>query len=210
MYSDGIQKKKATDLFETPLKTALTVAEIFDRCGVDYFIGGSVASSLLGESRTTRDIDFVANIRQEHISLLIKIWGKDFYVPEQTFREAVKQHSSFNLIPLNGSYKVDIFILKNTPFHQEEMRRRKSFTVSKDPEETLQLSTPEDIILQKLLWYESGKRASSTQWRDVLGVLKYQKVLDFSYLQSTAKTLGISSLLEQALQESGNKTGNTR
>ena len=42
------------------------VAAAFDAAGIRYFLGGSVASALYGEARSTRDVDFVAAILPHH------------------------------------------------------------------------------------------------------------------------------------------------
>jgi hypothetical protein len=46
-------------MVEDALDVALLVAAAIDRVGGEYFVGGSVASSLQGEPRATNDIDFV-------------------------------------------------------------------------------------------------------------------------------------------------------
>lgn len=70
----------------------------------------------------------------------------------------------------------------------------------------LYLAMPEDIILQKLIWYQSGNDISDRQWRDVLGVLKTQSnQLDFDYLHHWAEIENISNLFNKALIESGLK-----
>jgi hypothetical protein len=40
---------------------AWRVARALEECGVPYFIGGSVASSLQSTARSTNDIDFVSS-----------------------------------------------------------------------------------------------------------------------------------------------------
>jgi len=58
------------------------------------------------------------------------------------------------------------------------------------------MATAEDIILQKLHWYQIGNGISDRQWRDILGVLKVQgKRLDFGYLKVWAPHLGVEDLL---------------
>jgi len=65
-------------------------------------------------------------------------------------------------------------------------------------------SSPEDIILRKLVWYDSGGRISERQWSDVLGVFKVQSEnLDHAYLELWATKLGVSDLLEKAFKDSG-------
>ncbi|WP_330202763.1 hypothetical protein [Cyanobacterium sp. Dongsha4] len=69
--------------------------------------------------------------------------------------------------------------------------------------ETLNFSTPEDTILQKLIWYRKTKKQSSQQWRDILGIFKLQQSdLDLGYLKQWAEILKLSTELDQALLES--------
>jgi hypothetical protein len=42
-----------------PILVALRVAEALEACGVRYTVGGSVASSVSGEPRSTLDVDIV-------------------------------------------------------------------------------------------------------------------------------------------------------
>ena len=42
-----------------PVAVALSVAQILDACGLRYLVGGSLASSLSGEPRSTLDVDIV-------------------------------------------------------------------------------------------------------------------------------------------------------
>lgn len=76
------------------------VVEVLDRLGIVYFVGGSVASSVHGVARFTRDVDFVADVRQEHAPALAAAWQDEFYVDEDMIREAVHQQGSFNIIYL--------------------------------------------------------------------------------------------------------------
>lgn len=65
-------------------------------------------------------------------------------------------------------------------------------------------TSPEDIILHKLIWYEMGGRVSERQWLDVLGVLKVQSTdLDAAYLRKWAAKLRVAALLAQAWDEAG-------
>lgn len=62
--------------------------------------------------------------------------------------------------------------------------------------------SPEDLVLQKLLWGSSSK--SEKQWRDVLGILKLQaESLNYGYLAQWAEYLGLVDALIQALTEAG-------
>ena len=55
-----------------PLVLALRLARTFDALGIPYLIGGSVATSIHGELRTTQDIDFVAQFRESHVQPFVE------------------------------------------------------------------------------------------------------------------------------------------
>jgi hypothetical protein len=61
-----------------PVALALILARIFDRLGVRYCIGGSVASSVYGEVRTTLDVDIVADLEPRHVDALVAAVEPDF------------------------------------------------------------------------------------------------------------------------------------
>ncbi|MGK3967780.1 hypothetical protein WMF38_26855 [Sorangium sp. So ce118] len=49
------------------LDVALRVAAALESLGCEYFIGGSLASSLQGEPRATNDIDLVVAMMPRHV-----------------------------------------------------------------------------------------------------------------------------------------------
>ena len=50
---------------------------VFERLGINYFIGGSVASSARGLPRTTLDVDLVANLSPDHAEFRASIKIRD-------------------------------------------------------------------------------------------------------------------------------------
>lgn len=54
-----------------PITLAIQVAEIFDRLEIPYLVGGSVASSLLGEPTATLDVDMVADLTREKVPAFV-------------------------------------------------------------------------------------------------------------------------------------------
>lgn len=185
------------------IRLALRMAEILDALAVSYLIGGSVASSILGEPRATLDVNIVADL-QSHVQPLVEVMTGEFFIDEIMVTEAIERKSSFNVIHLDTMQKVDIFVFPNQPLAQSEMQRRQQLVITQNPERLAWLPSAEDIILQKLLWYRMGDRISDRQWRDVLGVLKVQADrLDFNYLVLWAETLKLIDLMAQALREAG-------
>lgn len=202
-FSIGTLKWRDTDiLLSEPIDIALRFVSILDSLKIKYFVGGSLASSLYGIPRSTNDVDLIADISLNHIPALINALRDKFYFDEETIRDAVKRRDSFSVIHLETILKIDVFIPEYTDTAKSEMSRRKLYTLSDAPAQTLFLSSAEDIIVQKLSWYNAGNRVSDRQWQDVIGVLKVQKgKLDETYLRETAQKMSISSLLEKAQKE---------
>ncbi len=183
------------------LRTTLRVVRILDSFGVDYLVGGSLASSLHGIPRATQDVDLVAAITQDEVSDFVEALGSDFYVDEEMIREAIRRGTSFNIIELETMFKVDVFIAGSDDVSKTAMIRRQAIQLGEGPGQALMVATPEDIILQKLAWYQQGDEISERQWLDVLGVLKVQgSRLDKPYMQKTAALMGVAGLLQRALR----------
>jgi hypothetical protein len=187
-----------------PIAVTLLVIEVLEQLDVAYLVGGSLASTVHGELRTTLDSDLVAELHPEHIAPFVKALESAFYVDEGMIREAFDRRGSFNLIHLETMFKVDVFIPKPRAFDQEQIRRRVRQVVVAEPEIAIYVATAEDTIVAKLEWYRAGGYGSERQWRDVIGVIKVQaERLDTTYLRRWAVTLGVTELLERALAEAG-------
>jgi hypothetical protein len=182
----------------------LLVTQTLERLGIRYAVGGSLASSLHGILRSTLDVDILADMKIEHIQPLVAALSKEFYADDEMMRQAIEHHSSFNLIHYETAFKVDIFILRLRSFDQMQLERRRAATIISEPEESIFVTSPEDVILSKLEWYRLGGELSERQWRDILGVLKTRAgELDLDYLRKWGAELKVSDLLERALQEAG-------
>lgn len=178
----------------------------FEDLQITYYIGGSVVSSVYGELRSTFDVDLVADIQIKHVISLVKRLESEYYIDADMIREAIHHRSSFNLIYLASMFKVDIFLPKPRPFtEQERLRARKE--VIEEGGRPFYLSSPEDIILNKLEWYKMGNEISTRQWHDIIGVINRQaKTLDLAYLHHWAVELNVLELLERAFAETNLNT----
>ncbi|HUW18445.1 MAG TPA: hypothetical protein VMW16_04010 [Sedimentisphaerales bacterium] len=180
------------------------VIECFEKVGIAYYIGGSVASSAYGIGRATMDVDLVANVELKQAKDLVTALEKDYYIDADTVRDAIRRRTSFNLIHLDTMLKIDVFIVKDEPYDSQAFARRQPDTLDEESSRKLYLSSPEDIILNKLRWYHSGGRVSEQQLKDVLGVLKVQgDKLDLEYLKYWASRLSLSDLLNRSLDDAG-------
>jgi len=176
----------------------------FEKLGIAYYIGGSVASSAYGIARATMDVDLVANIEINQVNRLVKALETDYYIDAEMIRDAIHRRSSFNLIHLDTMIKIDVFIVKDQPYDSEAFTRRQPDTLDEESSRKFYLSSPEDIILNKLQWYQSGGGVSEQQWKDVLGILKVQgNKLDLEYLKYWASRLNLSDLLSRSFDDAG-------
>ncbi len=192
-------------MISEPLCVALQMAEIFENLDIPYLVGGSIASSIYGEPRATQDIDMVAELKNHHIQALISNTKNAFYIEKEDVIRAISRHSSFNVIHLETMIKVDIFVPGSEAIDREEMRRRRPQTIA---DTQLVVATPEDIVLQKLIWYRKGGEVSDRQWRDVSGILKVQgDRLDWDYLNHWAESLNLSELLQRTKEASEEHNG---
>jgi len=186
-----------------PLAVTLRVANAFDRLGLKYLVGGSLASSLHGIPRSTNDADVLAELPGHRVDELVKDLSSDFYVDADMIRDAVRRGASFNVIHLPTMFKVDVFVLTRDPLLTEEMSRRQSHALDEQGRVQMQFASAEDTVLQKLDWFKKGAGVSDRQWADIRGILEVQgDRLDLAYMRRWAPHLSVSDLLERALTES--------
>jgi len=185
------------------VQTLTPVVEVLERLNIPYHIGGSVASSLYGAFRPTQDVGLVADLHLTQVRPFVKSLENDYYVVEDSVRDAIRHRSSFNLISNVTFMKVDIFIPKLRAFDQDALQRVQTLPLQGGGREFV-VAAPEATIVHKLEWYEMGGRVSGRQWSDIVGVLKQQVgLLDLAYLDRWTALLGVHDLLEQALKEAG-------
>jgi len=178
------------------------VARAIESVGGQYFVGGSLASSLQGEPRATNDIDVVVRLPLAKLRAFADALGQDFEVDLDMVRDAVLRGGSCNMFYLPLLTKVDLFAMGGEPFDESEFSRRRAVVV-RSSGEMLVLKSPEDSVLRKLLWYQAGGGVSDRQWRDVVQVLRVTgSALDVAYVEGWAARLGISELLVGARAES--------
>lgn len=186
------------------IAVTLTVADALEHLGVDYAIGGSLASAVHGVLRATLDADIVADLRDEQAEPLARALGDAFYADIGMIGDAVQQRSSFNVIHKGTMFKVDVFVARPRAFDRAQLARRQLQLLSEQPERHAYVTSAEDIVLAKLERYRMGDEVSDRQWQDVLGVLKVQgERIDRAYLQQMADELGVGDLLQRAIEDAG-------
>lgn len=191
-----------------PVAIALQVASVFERLGVRYVLGGSLASTTFGEPRATLDVDFAADLEPRHVVDLVTALGSDFFTDGQWIAAEVQRRGSFQLVHRATMTRVDVFVPAWTDVHLWKWEQRRRVSLSTAAGGSIDVTAPEGIVVQKLRWFRDGGEVSDRQWRDVVGVLKLQGAsLQLVELRNWAQRTRVADLLERALQQAGLTTG---
>jgi len=182
----------------------LRLASVCEQLGIRYLVGGSLASSLHGIPRATLDVDLVLEIGQDDVAAFVKSLRDDFYLDEEAIRDAIDRKASFNLIDLQSYFKADVFVARDDEPARLQMARSQRYALGDEPGHELVVASPEDVIAQKLYWFQLGDRVSERQWLDALGVLKVAGTrLDLDYLRQVSAMRGVAELLVVAARDAG-------
>ncbi len=182
-----------------PIKALQIVADSLESLGVEFYIGGSIASAFYGEPRATIDVDIIADLGSHQAKRLEQMLGEDFYADSPMMLDAIARRSSFNLIHLSTSYKIDVFIPKNRHFDINILSRTIKEAAFENDDREYNFASPEDTILSKLERFREGGETSERQLRDVIGVMQVQfQQLNLKCMRKWAGELKIDDLLEKA------------
>lgn len=186
-----------------PIEIAIRVAQAFDDLGIRYVLGGSLASTTFGEPRTTLDVDLAADINIEQADELLDLLRTDFIVDPEWAKDEIRRRGSFQALHKESMVRIDVFVPEWKGFDLWKWEQRRKIAVDPSATASIDVTSPEAIVLQKLLWYRKSGEVSERQWRDVVGVLKAQsKTLDVRAMKTWGQRLGVDDLLQKAQAES--------
>ena len=174
-----------------PYQLMQIVAEFLETHGVNYRVVGSLASMSYGEPRFTNDVDIMADLTVSVVGAVCRAFpAPDYYVSEQAVREAVRKRSQFHIIHPASGLKVDIFVAPDTEFARSSLTR--GMRLTSDGEFSAWFGSPEDVLLNKLLYFQKG--GSEKHLRDIAGMMKLLgDKLERSYVERWAEKLGVIS-----------------
>lgn len=179
-------------------ETLAALHRAFDALGIEWAVGGSLASAAYGEPRATNDVDVIATLSEDAARRLATILGPDFYCSAEAAVEAAQRRDSFNIIDQRSFLKVDVFVPPAGPLGVGQLARRRRLVLVGAVE--VPVLGPEDVVLQKLRWYRMGGGVSERQWRDLVQVMRASE-LDDAYLDEVAASTGLAALLARARED---------
>ena len=179
------------------------VSRCFNRLNIPYFVTGSVASIAYGESRFTNDIDIVADIKRGHVADILKCFPEEeYYISEESIKNAIYHRFQFNIIHPGSGLKVDVIIKEKSDFDDTRFARVKNFKMD---DVGVNFSSPEDVILKKMEFYKKG--GSEKHLRDIAGVIKIsEELINFDYIETWVSKLYLEEIwaeIKNRLKEKG-------
>jgi hypothetical protein len=71
------------------LTVTLRVIETLEDLGISYHLGGSIASSIHGNPRQTRDIDIAVDLSASAVAAFVAGLQREFYLDEERIRASI-------------------------------------------------------------------------------------------------------------------------
>lgn len=161
-----------------------------DELGFEYMLVGSFSSMYYSFPRSTTDADFVIGTPGWNARALVDRLGKEFKFEPQLSFEMVGG-SIKNEIEIEGTpFRIELFGLTDQAFDQSRFARRRKISLGGMK---AWIPTPEDVIIQKLIWHRPKDR------EDVLGVIAVNHdQLDQDYLRRWTNQLGLTEVFNNA------------
>ena len=148
------------------------VVQKLEQLSIPYMVAGGFAAIFYGEPRLTIDIDIVADLKVSHIKPLLGAFPfPDYYLSEESMRDAIRRRFPFNIIQTATAAKVDLIPLPKDVFSRVAFSRRQRMVFNQVGAEAYFISA-EDIVLAKLFAFE--QTGSDKHLRDIKGVLVAQ------------------------------------
>ena len=174
------------------LELLKVVAKRLQNAGIEYMLTGSMAMAIYSIPRMTRDIDIILQVSLGDVGKIVALFKNDFYIDEDSVREAVMDKGMFKIISNDSVIKIDFIIRKEEYYRIEEFSRRHVVEIEGVP---IAVVSPEDLVLSKLI--RAKQSESELQLRDVRQMTVGMKEIDSAYLEKWAIILGVDDLLRK-------------
>ena len=180
----------------------LLVIAALEAAGIEYMIGGAVASWAWGEPRSTLDLDLVVDIPLESIQHLAnELMKRDMLVPGEIILDIILEDRSdlpINAVHMHSGYKADLYpVREGDELRASAFSRRQKVDLG-EPLGEVYLHSPEDLIIYKLWYYSISQQTKHL--RDITSiVMTLEDELDHSYIEKWAMDKGVINIWREIL-----------
>jgi len=132
------------------------IIEYFNSYHIPYMLSGSIAMGIYVLPRSTKDIDFVVNLRPHDVAGLVEYFNGAYYISKDAVADAVNRQSIFNIIDHASGFKADFVVLKNEEYRLTEFERKRKMDFYGTQ---IYVVSPEDLLISKLVWVQGWQAA---------------------------------------------------
>ncbi len=141
------------------------LAATLERLEVPYYVTGSMATTTYGEPRFTNDIDVVVDLRLDQVDAFCAAFAApEFYCSRDAAVQAIQQRFQFKVLHPSSGLKIDVIVTSDSEF--DRLRLHRAVRIPEGEQTAIRFSSPEDVIVKKLEFYQLGdrKNTSGTFW----------------------------------------------
>jgi hypothetical protein len=180
----------------TPREATAAVIDGLNSLQVPYMLVGSFSSNFYGIPRSTKDADFVVQLKPGMLSALEGRISPPFRLDRQMSFETVTITRRYVMHLEDNPFSVELFLLSDDAHDLERFaRRRQERILDRDAF----VPTVEDVIITKLRWSQAANRQKDLE--DVRNVIAIQgDRIDWAYVNSWCDRHGTRELLDRTRQ----------
>lgn len=171
------------------ISLTIQVADALFASGIPYLLTGSFASNYHGIPRSTKDADFVMQLKSGVGLEFGRLLGDEFILdPQLTFETVTGTYRQY-IRHRKRKFKIELFILSDDSHDQERFQRRREGEILG---RKIWLLSPEDVIVSKLRW------ARNKDEDDIRNVMTVQgSNLDWNYIENWCRKHGTLALMDK-------------
>ncbi len=157
------------------LQSLRSIVSMLETEEIPYMIVGGFAMGYYNRARFTADIDVVVQLHPHDVPRILAHFP-DWKGFEEPFRASVAQGTVFNITDFATGICFDFMVYRDSDYNWTAFGRRRTVDFMGV---SCKISTPEDLIISKLIWYNLSK---SEKQRSDIRFLIEETTLDRPYL----------------------------
>ena len=181
-------------------KLLCAIAKILSDLDIEYLITGGMTVSVWGRPRSTVDIDIIVKLTESKAVLLTEAFKKISklgYADKEMAKESVRSKGEFNFIDADSGLKVDFWVTKGDERSLSEFKNKR---LKRIRNQDIYFSSPEDLILSKLLWQKQGGGEKHIEDARSIVAISVDKI-NREYLKKQALNLDILEDLDELFEK---------